>query len=88
LILDHVEDTAVNGLSVQGNPAAESVLRLRNCRQILLTAARLLTPTSTFLQVEGTENAGIIIDGGDLSKAATALAFQSGATDQAVKLRT
>ena len=87
VIFDNVEDAAVNGLSVQGNTEAESVLRFIDTRQTLLTAARVLTPSSTFLQMEGAGNEGIIVDGGDLSKAASALAFKNGATDKAVKLR-
>ncbi len=53
----------------------------------MLTATRVLTPAATFLQLEGAANQGIIIDGGDLSKAAQPLAFQNGATLEAVKLR-
>ena len=87
LIFDHVEDAAINGLSVEGNPQAESVLRFVACRHALLTATRLLTPAATFLQLEGAANQGITIDGGDLSKAAHPIAFKDGATGQAVKLR-
>jgi hypothetical protein len=87
VIFDHVEDVAFNGFSVQGNPAAESVLRFIDSKQTLLTAARVLTPSSTFLQLEGEANGGIIVEGGDLSKAASVVAFKSGATDKSVKLR-
>ncbi len=88
LIFDHVVDAAINGFSAEGNPAAESVLRFIDSKQALLTAARVLTPSAAFLQLEGEANEGIIIDGGDLSKAASPLAFKSGATEKAVKLRT
>jgi len=87
LIFDHVSDAAINGLSVQGNAQAESVLRFIDSKQTLLTAARVLTQSSTFLQLEGAGNEGIIIDGGDLSKASTPLVFKNGATEKAVKLR-
>ena len=87
LIFDHVEDAAINGLSVQGNVEAESVLRFIDSKQTLLTAARVLTPSSTFLQLEGAGNEGIVIDGGDLSKAATPLVFKEGAIKNSVKLR-
>jgi hypothetical protein len=43
--------------------------------------------SAVFLQVEGAENGRIKIDGGDLSKAASALAFRNGATAKAVELR-
>jgi hypothetical protein len=87
MIFDHVEDAAINGLGVQGNTQAESVLRFIDSKQTLLTAARVLTASSTFLQLEGNENAGIIIDGGDLSRASIPLTFAKGASQNAVKLR-
>jgi hypothetical protein len=87
MILDHTEDVAINGFSVQGNPEAESVLRFIDSRQALLTATRVLTPSSVFLQIEGEANDGIIVDGGDLSKAASPVAYKNGATEMAVKLR-
>lgn len=87
IIFDQVEDVAVNGLSVQANPAAESALRCINSKQILLTASRLLSPAAVFLQLEGAGNADIKIDGGDLTKAVKVLAYKNGATEKAVRLR-
>jgi polygalacturonase len=87
VIFDHVDDVTVNGLSVQSNPSAESALRCINSKQILLTASRLLSPAAVFLQLEGAENENIKIDGGDVSKAATVLAYKDGATKKAVQLR-
>jgi polygalacturonase len=86
VVFDHVQDGAVNGFSVQGTKEAESLLRFIETRDVLLTAARVLTPTAVFLQVEGGDSANIKIDGVDLAKAATALAFKAGASDHAVKL--
>jgi hypothetical protein len=74
-------------LSVEGNPSAESVLRFINSEDVLVTAPRVLTPAATFLQIEGTENGQIKIDGGDISRAATPLVYMNGATATAVKLR-
>ena len=88
VVFDHVSDVAVNGLSVQGSPDAESVLRFIAAQDVLLAAPRLLRPASIFLQVEGAANAGITIDGGDISKAATPVAFKNGASEKAVKVRT
>ncbi|HUA80861.1 MAG TPA: glycosyl hydrolase family 28 protein, partial [Dyella sp.] len=88
VVFDHVEDAAFNGFSVQGNPQAESMLRFTATKQTLITAARVLTPASTFLQVEGQGNEGIIVEGGDLSRAAAPVAFKNGANESAVKLRT
>jgi Glycosyl hydrolases family 28 len=87
VIFDHVEDAALYGLNVQGNPQAESVLRFIAAKQTLIAAARVLTPSSTFLQLEGKDNDGIIVEGGDLSKAVSITAYKDGASEQAVKLR-
>jgi hypothetical protein len=87
VIFDHVTDASINGLSVEANPSAESVLRFTGSKQVLLTAPRVLTPTAIFLQLEGTGNEQIVVDGGDISNAKTALAFKEGATKASVKLR-
>ncbi|HEV2275374.1 MAG TPA: glycosyl hydrolase family 28 protein [Acidobacteriaceae bacterium] len=87
LILDHVEDAAIHGLSIQGDDSAESAVRFIDSGQVLFTGARLLTGSPVFLQVEGAHNENIKIDGGDLSKAASPLAFKDGATSKAVQLR-
>jgi hypothetical protein len=87
VIFDHVEDAAFNAFSVQGNPDAESVLRFIDSKQTLITAARVLTPSSTFLQLEGDANEGIIVEGGDLSKASSVVAYKAGANEKSVKLR-
>jgi hypothetical protein len=87
VVLDHVEDAAINGFSVAGDAKAESVLRIIDSKDVYLTATRVLTPSPTFLQVEGTANERITLDGGDLSKAAAPVAFKNGATARAVKVR-
>ncbi|MBV9084557.1 MAG: right-handed parallel beta-helix repeat-containing protein [Acidobacteriaceae bacterium] len=87
LILDHVEDAAIQCLNVEGNTEAESCLRFIDTKQVLMTATRLLTAASVFLQLEGAANEAITIDGGDLSKAETAVRARNGATEQAVKRR-
>jgi hypothetical protein len=88
LIFDHVNDATINGLSVEGNPLAESALRLIDSKDVLMTAPRLLTQAATFLQVEGAANERITVDGGDVSKAHTPLTLKDGATAKAVKIRT
>jgi hypothetical protein len=87
LILDHVQDAAIAAFSVQGHTGAESVLRLIDSRDVLLTAPRVLNPSPAFLQLEGSGNQGIIVEGGDISKAAAPLALKNGAQETAVKLR-
>jgi hypothetical protein len=87
VVLDHAADVAINGLSAQGNTEAKSVLRFVETEDALVAAPRVLTPAAVFLQVEGAKSRAITIDGGDLSKAATPLAFEAGADKTAVKLR-
>ena len=87
VVFDHVSDAAVNGFSVQGDNGAESVLRFIESQDVLMSATKLLKPASIFLQVEGVANAGITIDGGDISKAAKPLEFKNGASEKSMKLR-
>jgi hypothetical protein len=87
LVFDHVVDAAVNNLSVQGNPQAESALRLIDSQDVLISAARLLTPATVFLQVEGSANKNIKVNDGDLSKAKKELSFTRGAEPAAATLR-
>jgi hypothetical protein len=87
VVFDHVEDAAINGFSVQGTKDQESTLRFVESRDVLLTAARLLSPTSVFLRVEGAGSGDITIEGGNLAKAAKPLAFAAGASAEAAKLR-
>ena len=87
IVFDNVQDALVNGLSAQGNPNAESLLRFTGVQDVLLTASRVLTPAAVFMRVEGVTSQGIMIDGGDLRKASKPLALENGATKQAVKLR-
>jgi len=85
VVFDHVTDAAINGLTVQGQPEAESALRFIGTRDVLLTSPRLLAKAAVFLQVEGAASGGIKIDGGDISKAASALSFKAGASPDSVK---
>ncbi len=87
VVLDHVLDADINGLGAQGNVQAPSLLRFIETSDILVTAARVLSPAAVFLRVEGSSSAGITVDGGALSKAAKPLAFAAGALEGAVKLR-
>jgi Glycosyl hydrolases family 28 len=87
VVLDHVEDAALASVSAQGNPDAKSVMRLVESHDVLITAPRVLTPAAAFLAVEGAGSRGITVDGGDVSKAARAVAPSGGAAADAVKLR-
>ena len=88
MILDHVQDAAISGLSIEGNPSAESALRFIDSKDVLMTAPRLLTPAVIFLQVEGAASEHITVDGGDVSKAHTQLSLKDRASASAVRIRT
>lgn len=87
MILDHVSDCVINGLSVEADANAESALRFRNSKQVLLTGARLLTSTPVFLATEGASSERIVIDGGDLSAAGKSLVLAEEVQRNAVKIR-
>jgi hypothetical protein len=87
IVLDHVTDAAIGGLSAQGSPRAKSLLRFVETQDVLVTAPPVLTPAAVLLEVEGAESRGITIDGGALSKAAAPVAFEGGAGKDAVKIR-
>ncbi|MDE3197212.1 MAG: glycoside hydrolase, partial [Acidobacteriota bacterium] len=87
IVFDHVEDASVTSISTAADPGAESVMRMIDCADILLSAARVIKPGPAFLRVEGAESRGITVDGGDLSKSATAISVGGGAVEASVKLR-
>jgi polygalacturonase len=84
VILDHVRDVTMRGISVQGNKEAESVMRFIEAEQALITAPRLLQTAKVFLQVEGQGSGRIMVDGGDVSGADERYAFRNGAEKKAV----
>jgi hypothetical protein len=86
LILDRVHDAAISGLSVEGNAAAESALRLINAQQVLLSSPRLLGSAKVYLRVEGAHNDGLILEGGDLTRAEQPVAFANGAPKSSVRM--
>lgn len=85
VIFDNVQDASVNGLAVQGNPQSETV-RLINCKDLLFSGTRLLTPSASFLSVEGVSNDGIQIHSSDIRKATKQVAYRDGGTEKAVRL--
>ena len=87
VVFDNVSEAAVHALSAVANPKAESLLRFTKAREVLISAAQVLTETGVFLKLIGPDNADITIDGGDISKSAKTVALAGGATAKAVKLR-
>ena len=87
IVLDHVSDGAMNGLSVHGHPQAKSALRFIDTHDVLVTAPRLLTPAAVFLEADGAATRAVTVEGGDISKASSACVFEGGVSKEAVKLR-
>lgn len=87
LVFDGVEDAAVTGFSAQANVDAESMLRFRNTRDVLLSGVRVLGRGGVLLEVEGDRSGDITVAGGDLRKATKPIAFSGGAGSTAVKVR-
>jgi polygalacturonase len=87
VVFDRVTDAAITGLAAPGDPSAGSLLRFTNSRDVLLTGCRVLTPTAVFLRAAGPDSAGLVVDGGDLSKAAAASDCVDGAAAAAIKVR-
>jgi len=53
VVLDNVQDATIQSLSVQGNPALSRLLRFTRVKDVLLSAARVLSPAGCFLHVGG-----------------------------------
>ncbi|MEA2735465.1 MAG: hypothetical protein QOE14_1916 [Humisphaera sp.] len=87
VVFDHVDDASVNGVAAQGNPQASGVFRMIDSRHALLSASRVLTSAAAFVRVEGAASSAITIDGGDLSRAASAVSLGEGVDDKAVRVR-
>jgi hypothetical protein len=85
--LDHVNDAQFSCFSAQGDPNAESLLRLINTRATYFAGTRVLTPSAVFLRVEGSASDAITVDGGDLANARVPVEIKSGASESAAKLR-
>ena len=84
--LDNVSDAVINGMSVQGNPSAKSVVRVKDTRDVLISASRVLTNAAAFIELAGPKNLGITVDGGDISKASQPVIYRGGAKARSVRM--
>lgn len=66
IVCDDVQRLTVNGLQADGHLDAESLLRLEDTQDALLTAVRVLQPIGTFLRVEGSGDSRIMLQNNDL----------------------
>ena len=85
IIFDNVQDASINNLTAKGSVSTE-LLRFINSKDILLTGTRLLTPSATFLLVQGPLSKDITVSGGDIHKAKQPLVTDNGAEKTAVKM--
>jgi polygalacturonase len=83
VVFDNVQDASVMGLSANGSADVE-LIRVINSKDVLIASARVLTPAGAFLQVEGEASEGIVVNGGDVRKAAKPLVLERGAGKSAV----
>jgi len=86
IIFDNVEDASINNLSAKGNQNS-ALLRFINSKDILVTSARVLTPSAVFLLVEGSASRNITVNGGDVQKASKLLVADKGAVKSAVRMQ-
>jgi hypothetical protein len=87
VVLDHVSDVSMTGFAAQGNTGAKAVVRMIETRDVLVSSPRVLTPAAAFVAAEGAGSKDIVVEGGDISKAATAVLLEGGAAKDAVKAR-
>lgn len=69
-----------------GKPGAEPVIRLHNCRELLVTGCDPADGTPLFLGLTGSKTAGIALTGNDLSGAAVPVAWSDGARADSVRI--
>jgi hypothetical protein len=86
LVFDNVQDATIVGFSAQGSAGTE-LLRLINSKDIMFASSKVLTPSGTFMNVEGNKTENILIDGGDLKKATQIIVFENGALKNSVTQR-
>ena len=84
IVCDDVEEFDVAGLKAEGNPRAESLLRMQNAREVYVRGARVLTPIGTFLQVEGDKTRRIVVKGNNLSLVGKVVSRAAGVRAEAV----
>lgn len=87
IIFDNVQDCSITGLAVEGSAAADCTFKLINAKDVLIASARLLSPAKAFLKLDGSANAGLTLDGGDVRKATKTVVYENGASIKDIKIR-
>src|SRR5258707_12528087 len=47
IVMDHVSDAELGGVSAHGNPEAKAVIRMTETREVLITSPPVLTPAAS-----------------------------------------
>jgi len=84
LFCDDVKDVAISGFEGTAPAESQPMVTLRDTQDAYLHGSRAPHGTHTFLQVEGKASAGIVLAGNDLSRTGQAVAFDDGASADAV----
>ncbi|WP_018626907.1 hypothetical protein [Niabella aurantiaca] len=87
VVMDNTEDVEILGFSARGYQEGRSVVRARNCRDVLISAARVLKEAAVFLEIEGEKTGNIRLEGGDLSKALKTTRLHTGVLQRSVVVR-
>ncbi len=69
IVCNDVENLEISGFKAEGNERAESLIRLEDTRNVLITSSRTLNMTGSFLRVEGTLSEDILLQNNKLNLA-------------------
>ncbi|HVM71102.1 MAG TPA: hypothetical protein VMT91_05045, partial [Anaerolineales bacterium] len=80
---EDVEDLELSNFRASGQ-GSETLLRLRDARQVYLHGCRPLNEVPVFLGVEGSGSQGIFLQANDLRRTTQVYALADGASDEAI----
>jgi len=86
IVCDDVEGLELSGFRADGDPEAESLIRLQGAREAFVHGCRPLNEIGTFLRVEGEGSRDIVLTANNLRKAQTAVEAADGAPEGAVSI--
>jgi len=86
LVGEDVEDLELSNFRASGQ-GSETLLRLRDARQVYLHGCRPLDAVPVFLRVEGDGSTGLLLQANDLRQAAQGYILAEGASDEAITVK-
>jgi hypothetical protein len=63
MVCDDVNDLELSSFKAEGNKSAESLIRLENTQDVLISSCRPLNKIETFIRIEGSQSNNIILSG-------------------------